>query len=289
MIDLQSLFPELAGATITFTGEAITIVTRNRDSLSHELKKAMSHRTRCPMHFMFHTTTKFKQEWWYHGSLHNPFGGPSRQTITNTDYLEHYYNQHGQVGCDHGPALIEHHHGKSYKEAWIGTDGLYHRDDGPASIDIEYETAPVAGKTHFNERSLDWYQRGHISNHDSWAQQVDTVGAEIFEKTPDGFIRRLEAVTRSLAWYTDGVLQRTDGPAHIVFRGFKEIEKAGKTRWTWTNWDGYWYVRGKEIPTGKVLKWAKAASIKMWNEPCYDKPVFRNPEDEFLFITDFTE
>lgn len=241
------------------------------------------------MHFMFQTQKDFKQEWWYHGSVHNPFGGPSRQTITNTDYLEHYYNHHGQVGCNHGPALIEHRYGKFYKEAWVGTDGLCHRNGGPATTDIEYETAPVAGKAHFNERSLDWYQRGQISNSESWARQVDTVGAEIFEKTPDGFIRTLEAVTRKLSWYEDGLVHRTDGPAIIDLRGFKEIEKSGKTRWTWTNWDGYWYARGKEIITSRILKWSKSNSIKMWNEPCYNRSVFRKPEDEFHFITDFVE
>lgn len=74
MIDVQSLFPELEGSIVTFTGEAITVMMRNRNTLTHELKKAMSHRTKRPMHFMFQTKTEFKQEWWLDGSLYNQIG-----------------------------------------------------------------------------------------------------------------------------------------------------------------------------------------------------------------------
>jgi hypothetical protein len=263
-------------------------MVRNRDNLTYELKKAMSHRTKCPMHFMIQTKTEFKQEWWTDGSVYNPFGA-AIQTITNTDYLEHHYNRRGQLGCDYGPAKIEHRYGKHYYEEWVNLEGQPHRIGGPSSIEVEYDSPPIGGRADFKQKYLGWHQRGKMENGDTWAKQVDLAGTEVFHKTPDGFIRTLESTERKISWYVDDVLQRTDGPAIITLCGFKEIEKSGKTRWTWKLWDGAWYVQGKLIPTGKIIKWAKAASIKMWNEPCYDKPVFRNPDDEFHFITDFAE
>ena len=288
MIDLQSLFPELEGSIVTFTGETITVMVRHRDSLTHELKKAMSHRTKRPMHFMFQTKTEFKQEWWLHGSIYNPVGA-AIQTITSTDYLEHHYNKAGQLACEYGPAKIEHRYGKHYREEWRNLKGEPHRDGGPASIEVEYKSPPTSEKADITQRVFQWCQRGRTENGDSWSAMIDLSGTETIKKTPDGFIRTLEMTERKLIWYQDEERHRTDGPAVIILHDFKEIEKGGKIRWTWGSWDMDWRIKGKVIPTGKILKWAKAASIKMWNEPCYDKPMFRNIEDEFHFITDFAE
>jgi hypothetical protein len=288
MIDVQSLFPELEGSIVTFTGETITIMVRNRDNLTYELKKAMSHRTKCPMHFMIQTKTEFKQEWWMDGSQYNPYGA-AVQTVTNTDYLEHHYNKSGQLACEYGPAKIEHRYGKHYREEWRNSEGQPHRDGGPASIEVEYKSPPTSEKADISQRILTWHQRGFASNGDSWSNLTDLSGTETIKKTPDGFIRTLDMVQRQLTWYQDGEKHRTDGPAVIVLHDFKEIEKNGKIRWTWDNWDMDWCIKGKYIPNGKLLKWAKAASIKLWNEPCYDRSMFRNPEDEFYFITDFAE
>ncbi len=286
MNDFQSLFPELEGSVVTFTGEAITVMVRHRDNITYDLKKAMSHRTKCPMHFMIQTRTEFKQEWWLHGSQYNPHGA-AIQTITSTDYLEHHYNNSGRLARVGGPAKIEHRYGKHYREEWRNMEGQPHRDGGPSSIEVEYKSPPTSEKAEINQRVIQWCQRGNASNGDSWSNQIDLSGTETIKKTPDGFIRTLEMVERKLIWYQDGVKHRTDGPAVIVLHDFKEIEKSGKIRWTWGSWDMDWCIKGKHIPNGKILKWAKAASIKMWNEPCYDKSVFRTDDGEFLFITDF--
>ena len=289
MIDVQSLFPELEGSIVTFTGETITVMVRNRDSLTFELKKAMSHRTKCPMHFMIQTKTEFKQEWWMDGSIYNPFGGAALQTITNTDYLEHHYNQKGQLACEHGPAEIAHRYGKHYREEWRNWEGLPHRDGGPSSTEVSYKSPPTSDRSEIRQRVFEWCQRGRPWNGDLWSNMTDLTGTETIKKTPDGFIRTLKVAERKLTWYEDNVKHRTDGPAVLILHDFQEIEKGGNIRWTWGNWDMDWVIKGKYIPTGKILKWAKAASIKMWNEPCYDKSMFRNLEDEFHFITDFAE
>jgi len=289
MIDVQSLFPELEGSTVTFTGETIMVMVRHRDNLTHELKKAMSHRTKRPMHFMFQTKTETKQEWWLDGSQYNPFGGAALQTITNTGYLEHHYNRAGQLACEYGPAEISHRYGKHYREEWRNMKGQPHRVGGPSSTEVEYRDPPTSEKAEITQRVLLWCQRGRLYNGDSWATQIDLSGTETFKKTPDGFIRTLGAVERKLIWYQDGAKHRTDGPAVIVLHDFKEIEKGGKLRWTWGSWDMDWRIKGNIIQTRNVMKWAKAASIKLWNEPCYDRSMFRNPDDEFHFITDFAE
>jgi hypothetical protein len=288
LYDFKTLAADLQDATITYTSETITIMFRSRDRLTHELKKALSHAVKVPVHFMFQSKQGFKQEWWFHGSHHNPFGGAALQTITDTHYLEHHYDKHGWAGCDYGPSKIEHHYGKSYTEEWITTTGDYHREGDPAKIRIEYHLPTTSNKTSFTTRELEWFQSGKRFNGDSWSHLLDVNGMETFETASNGFIRTLQVANRTLQWFNErGELHRTDGPAYLQLSTFKEIEKDGKITWRWRGWHGDWRINDKEIPYGDILKWSKRHNILMWNEPCYDRSAFRTDDGEVLFITDF--
>lgn len=284
---LASYLPD---ATVTYTGEVITIMYRKRDSLKHEFKKAMSLRCQKPLHFIFHSRQGYKQEWYTNGECHNPFGGAAMHSVTDTIHYEQHNTSDGIAGCDYGPAIIDHAYGKHYHEKWISTTDNEHREGGPSSTTLVYESPPVSGKSRLHTRTMKWNQNGRRGNGDSWTFQVDATGVEVFEPISGGLMRTLEVVTRDLYWHDeDGMRHRTNGPAHIKFTGFKEIEKNGKVTWTWKDWNGDWYIRGEEIPYGKILKWAKRYNILMWNEPCYDRSAFRTDDGEFLFITDFAQ
>ncbi len=289
LYNFKNLAADLQDATITYTGETITIMFRSRDRLTYELKKALSHAARMPVHFMFQSKQGFKQEWWLHGSAHNPFGGPALQTITDTDYLEHHYDKHGWAACDHGPAKIEHRYGKSYIEEWINTAGKKHRIGGPATIEIEYRLPTITDKTHFNDRDMQWYKSGKPFNNGLWTRLTDTSGTETYETIPTGLIRTLLVAERTIYWDDENdKLHRTEGPAFIRFTGFKEVEKFGKEPvWRWEDWHGEWYIHGTNIPYGDILKWSKKHNILMWNEPCYNRSAFRTDDGEVCFITDF--
>jgi len=286
LYNFGKLAEDLKGSTITYTGETITIMTRSRDRLSHELKKALSHAVRQPINFTFQSTQGYKKEWWLHGTCHNPFGGPCVHTVTDTDYLEHYYDKHGQAIRDGGPAKLEHQYGKRYQEEWISPHG-HHRVGGPALIEIEYDPESIGC---FKERTLAWCKNGNYYNEDSWTHQIDKAGYEKFEIVPrDGLMRTLRVETRTIRWFDENKLKhRANGPAMIVFHDYVEIQKKGNDPVrTWNDWSGYWYIHGVEIPYGKILTWAKKHRFLMWNEPCYDRSAFRTSDGEFCFLTDF--
>jgi len=277
---------ELRDATITHTGGAITVLFRKRDTMREEQKIEFSQRVRDPVHFMFYSTGGFKQEWWTNGDRINPFGGLALQTITDTHYLEHYYQDSLVLSRDGGPSLIEHTYGKSYREEWaIG--GLAHRVGGPAITDIRYNHQR-SGQSSFSEKTFGWYRHGVLTNPDSWSRQIDTTGSETIELISGGVLRTVQVAERTLGWYDEnGDLHRVDGPAALRFTGLKEVSKTDrKPAWKWEDWHGDWYVHGEVIPNSKIIKWAKANNIGMWNEPCYNHPAFCNSSDEVCFMTD---
>ena len=276
---------ELRDATITHTGGAITVLFRKLDTLREELKCEFSQRVKDPVHFMFYSTGGFKQEWWTDGDRINPFGGLALQTITDTHYLEHYYTDSLVLSRKDGPSLIEHNYGKSYREHWA-IDGLAHRVGGPAITDIRYHHQR-SGQSTFDEKTLEWHRRGTLSNPDSWSRQVDTTGFETIELISGGVLRTIQVAERTLDWYENGFLHRNNGPASLRFTGLKEVSKTGrKSTWKWENWSGTWYVHGEIIPDSKIIKWAKANNVGMWNEPCYNRSAFYNASDELCFMTD---
>jgi len=285
LYDFKQLDEDLRGATVIYTGQSITILIRDRDRTTHELKKAVSHAVvDVPIQFSFHFKQGFKQEWWLNGSPFNPFGGPALQTVNENNYVEHYYDKHGWLHRLNGPALIDQKYGRSYSEEWK-VDNVLHRIGGPAVIQIDY-VYHQAGKSAFEDRLMVWYRNGKRYNEGSWAHQKDENCSEVFDKN---FIRTLQANRRILRWYDDDQQHhRTDGPAIMTFNGLTEIEKPNRAiAWNWDDWNSVWMLHGEEIPYGNILKWAKRNRILMWEGPCYNRSAFRTDDGEFLFLTEF--
>jgi hypothetical protein len=289
-VSILTLAP-LEKASITYTGTTVTVLFRDRDRLSSQLKQMVSHQMKRPIHFIFQTKDTIKHEWWHHGLNFNPFGAAISMT-TNTGYIEYHHKPDGQLGCNYGPALIEDQYGLQFTEKWVSDNGYLDRDDdGPAITEIEYELpGPPSPHTHFKKREMSWYRRGIRYRDGSWAQQVDTVGVEKFETIPPmGLMRTLDVECRQLYWYDEKErLHRTDGPAILKLINLKEIEKDGfMAGWRWKDWNSEWWIHGTLIRNTDVIHWAKKNHIRMWNEPCYNRSAFRDEDGEFCFLTDF--
>ena len=280
----------LEKASITYTGTTVTVMFRDRDRLSTQLKQMVSHQMKRPIHFIFQTKDTIKHEWWHHGLNFNPFGAAMMMSAT-TGYLEYHHKPDGQLGCDYGPALVEHQYGLKYTEKWVSDNGQLTRDDGgPAITEIEYESPGNSPHTHFKRREMGWYRRNRHYRKNSWSQQIDFDGAEKFETVPPmGLMRTLDLELRELRWYNeDGNLHRTDGPALLKLIKLKEIEKDGKMAgWRWKDWHSEWWIHGTLIRNTDVIHWAKKNQIPMWNEPCYNRSAFRSEDGELCFLTDF--
>ncbi len=279
----------LEKASITYTGTTVTVLFRDRDRLSSQLKQMVSHQMKRPILFIFQTKDSIKHEWWHNGMNFNPFGAAIMMS-TDTGYIEYHHKPDGQLGCNYGPASIEHKYGQSFIERWISDNGNLHRDDGgPAITEIEYELPGDSPHTHFTRREMGWYPRKVIRD-GSWSQQIDFGGHERFETVPPmGLMRTLNLQQRELRWYDeDDNLHRTNGPALLKLIELKEIEKDGKMAgWQWKDWHSEWWIHGSSIRNTDIIQWAKRHHIPMWNEPCYNWSAFRDDDGEFCFLTDF--
>lgn len=300
----------LKEATITDTGEVVTVLFKCRDNFATQFKQMVSFYMQRPVCFIFQSPAGTTEEWWTAGTNYNPFG-PALTKHSDQGYEITYRDRSGALVNErqNAPCQKEHRYGVSYQECW-NRDGQAHRVGGPATVSIDYgqpqtwnefvRDVSSTGKqldesrtdtgTRIDGREICWCNNGYIHNPDGWARQKDSNAIEFVEVTPKGVITKYTTVERSLSFMDEqGQLHRTDGPSVIELKWLTVVSQNGKdVRWTFEDWSVAWHVRGRPIPTGDLIRWAKENHILMWhNEPCHDKPAFRDAEGELCFLTDF--
>lgn len=309
---LPTLEP-LERATVNFTGTHVTVLFRDRDRTSTQFKQMVSFQLGRPVKFVFQSKEGTRTEWWTNGVAYNALG-PAIVDDSKVGYEEHHHLEDGSLGCPYGPAHIKDTFGVSYVEKWTPGNSVYHRDDGgPASIEIDYGEphqctwAEFAGQmdwdgntsananavgTVIKRREQTWYHKGKCTREGSWSKQLDTTCFERFEvRPPMNIMRTVRVARRELRWYDENEkLHRTDGPAVLKMNMVREVEKDGTMALIQCqSWSGEWYLRGNEIPSLDLTRWIRENHILVWNEPCFDKSVFRTDDGELCFITDFAK
>ena len=305
---------QLKNATISHHGTHVTVLFRDRDRMSAQFRAAVSYRMALPVQFIFHTQEQTRVEWWTAGVCYNP-SGPSYVSDSQHQHLEEYHTRSGNEGRDGGPSRIDHLYRKHYAERWKGTNSFLNRNDGPATIKIQYSNPPEMpwvdwrsknkisiNKNYFSdsdmvtcieERELTWQCNGTQYRKGSWAYQRDTNIAEYTGISSALSIHRTTVMlNRRLQWYDEenGELHRTDGPAMIDLTNVKEAEKDGKSgEWQYDGWKASWFIHGRHIDNLDVIGWARRNHIRMWDAPCYNKSIFRDSDGEFCFLTDFVK
>ena len=295
------MIDELKNATVSYTGNSVTVLFRDRDKTGTQLKIELSNQLGVPVQFVFQTGSQTRREWWYQGIIYNPFG-PSSVVDDQHCYHEIHTLPDGRDGRDGGPANITHRYQKSYREKWINSNGAIHRSDGgPAIIEIDYGKPPVTTYgftdyfnkgdliTYMERRELVWIRNGKKYCDSSWARQVDNGIWERIDVSFNDVIRTTVVLDRTLFWYDgNNELHRSEGPAYMKFKHVKETEKNNKHgKWKYKGWTGSWYVHGREINDIDIIHWARKNNIRMWDDACYDKSAFRDADGEFCFLTDF--
>ena len=313
---IETSLDHLSSAKISHNGSHVTVRFADRDRMSSQFKAAMSFRIPVPVQFVFNYKGGTRIEWWSKGVCFNPWG-PAITVDDHIQWQQHHHKPNGKVGCDFAAAVIEHAYRTSYREKWINDAGQRHRDDGgPALVEIEYnDPSEVTWEgflaaleyqqvkryqnyfrqdemvTWMKRRETSWYVRDmprRIDN-SSWSTQIDFGIAEAFAGSSTMSVTRTTfTYNRELRWFDeDGQLHRPDGPAILKLNDVKEVEKDGKAaQWLIGNWNGEWWIHGRQIAHLKILQWAKQHNIKYNEDCCYNKPFFRDDEGEVCFITD---
>lgn len=153
-----------------------------------------------------------------HGILHRE-DGPAF-TIFDKDFKKEIWYKDGYIQRIDGPAITE--QGKDiYREEWCIREGekggVYHRDNGPAIINIH--------KTSFGSELKIWYKNGF--------KHRENGPAVILIR--DGSLRNFKSVTKE--WHLNGKLHRKGNPALICWGENQIIEEK------WSQ-NGYEYREG---------------------------------------------
>lgn len=311
----MNVFEALKVASISMTGETVTVLIRDRDSLSSQVKSALSRQAKRPVCFVFNSEFNgTEQQWWTNGKVYNP-NGPSIIRLSDNEATEKWTYPDGTEGRETGPASIVHVFNARYEETWVHAHDnrtVRHREDGPAYILKQYNAGGYTTWAEFRasypkmpgnylpqehvcrgiiDQTKTWYRRGVNYNPNGCGYQFDMSGVESTMFISPMSVMHIECFqSRELRWMDErGALHRTDGPARIVLDCVKQVEKDGVIApLAFQGWKAEWYIHGTEIPKLEIFKWARKNGIIMWNDqPCHDCSAFASEDGEFCFMTDF--
>jgi len=203
------------------------------------------------------------KEWWANGKLHRE-DGPAVIYNKYTEFLHFNLYKHRKFFCNMTNIF------PGYKQWWV--DGRPHRENAPAIIDSFgseiYYLNGVRGKC-IVKRNLSYFFNDEKRPHNDYGPSIVTVkNTDYLEGELNYNSYHLRNLIDKIVWYTDGKMNREDGPAYISDKNIKWFKYGklhrldGPAIYNYYN-TRRWFISGKSINRTQVENWIKKNNIDL--------------------------